>query len=396
MGVGSDMLSTISNDRLFDREGREVELQRFDDYPFHQAVGSVATPVTSDSHFNDGYYFAWYRPGEHWFCGLRVHPNNNVMDGYAGVVRGGEQRSIRVSRALHPDYDHLEVGPLKVAILEPMQRQRITLADNESALSFAVEVTATAPPHTEHGHTQYRHGRLLNHLIRYTQLGRAFGSVTADGTSQEVADWHSCRDHSWGIRSTMGPYVPIGGIEGRDVDPRAIRIWIPFETDSHSGFFHTHEDAEGQPLDFEGRLDFADGTSKPLTAVRHAFRYHEGSQRLSHGSFTLIDGDGEEHAYDFAASADPAHPQGFGYTRGWSDGGQPGVYRGEYAEEVERFRTDDPARALGPDHVPEGRRLGGTEFTSTITGPEGTQGMAHIEHMIYGKYKPYGFQGEES
>jgi hypothetical protein len=69
------------------------------------------------------------------------------------------------------------------------------------------------------------------------------------------------------------------------------------------------------------------------------------------------------------------------------------VYRGEYVEEVDRFPTDDPAAPLGPAHVPESRRLGGTEFSSTLVGPGGSEGMAHIEHMIYGEYRPYGFSG---
>jgi hypothetical protein len=395
MGVGSDMLGMISNNRLFDGETR-VELQRFDDYPFHQAVSSFAVPVTSDSHFNDGYYFAWYRPGEHWFCGLRVHPNNNVMDGYAGVVRDGEQRSIRVSRALHPHYDHIEVGPLSVEILDPMQRQRITLADNASGLAFTIDMEASAPPHIEHGHTHYRHGRLLNHLIRYTQLGRAAGTVTVDGDSSEVAVWHGCRDHSWGIRSTMGPYVPVGGIDRGKADPRAIRIWVPFEVEDHSGFYHTHEDADGNTLDFAGRLDYPDDRSIILASVRHAFEYHEGTRRLAHGSFTLMDHDGHERSYEFTVSADPAHPQGFGYSRGWFDGGQPGVYRGESVEEVDRFRTDDPVQPLGPTNIPRERRLGGTEHSSTLIGPGGSLGMAHIEHMIYGAYQPYGFKGDNS
>ena len=369
-----------------------MELQCFDDYPFHQAVSSFAAPVTSDSHFNDGYYFAWYQPGEHWFCGMRVHPNNNVLDGYAGVVRNGEQRSIRVSRALHPRYDNLTVGPLSVDIVDPMQRQRMTLDDNDSGLSFTVEMAATSLPHVEHGHTQYRHGRMLNHLIRYTQLGRVAGTIVTDGESRRIDDWHGCRDHSWGIRSTMGPYVPIGGADTAGADPRAIRIWIPFEVDDHSGFFHTHEDVAGNTLDFEGRIDNVDGGSMALISVDHEFEYHQGTRRLASGGFTLTDVDGGERSYEFISSADPAHPQGFGYTRGWNDGGQPGVYRGAYLEEIDRFPTNDPAHPLGPEYVPAPRRLGGTEFTSTLTGPGGAAGMAHIEHIIYGAYAPYGFE----
>ena len=369
-----------------------MELTRFDDFPYHQTVSSFSLPATSDSHFNDGYYFAWYRPGEHWFCGLRLHPNNNVMDGYAGVVAHGHQTSLRVSRALRPDPDTLRVGPLHVEIVEPMRKQRLTLDENRSGLAFDVEVTASSPQFVEHIETQFRHGRLFNHLIRYSQVGRASGRVAAGSDSATVERWHSCRDHSWGIRSTMGPHVPIGGIEPKRRDPRAIRIWIPFEVADHAGFLHTHEDATGATLDFEGRLDFFDGSQVGLTSVDHAFVYHPDSRRLAGGRFTLVDEAGGQHAYEFETAADPAHPQGFGYTRGWSDGGQPGVYRGEYFEEFDQFATNDPQRPLGPVHVPEARRLGGTEFTSTIVGPGGTEGMAHVEHMVYGEYQPYGFE----
>lgn len=367
------------------------ELSPFDDYPYHQTVAPQAIAATSDSHFNDGYYWAWYAPGFHWFMGMRRHPNNNVTDGYAGVVAGGRQRSIRVSRAMYPDPDGLTVGPLGVAIVEPMVRQRLVLGENGSGLAFDVTVEAVAGPHVEHGHTQYRHGRVLNHLIRYTQLGRVTGTVRIDGESSDIDGWFGARDHSWGIRSTMGPHVPIRGTATKPLDPRAIRIWIPFDAGDHSGFFHTHEDARGNTLDIEGRIDLADGSSVAVTAVDHAFEYHAGTKRLSGGSFALTDAKGDRREYRFDSSCDPAHPQGFGYTRGWQDGGQPGVYRGEYYEELDDFRVDDPSHALGPEHVPAARRLGGTEFTCTLEGPGDSAGMAHVEHMIYGPYEPYGF-----
>ena len=39
-----------------------------DDLPVHQAAAPLPEPSTSDSHFNDGYCFAFYRPGiqGHW------------------------------------------------------------------------------------------------------------------------------------------------------------------------------------------------------------------------------------------------------------------------------------------------------------------------------------------
>ena len=74
-----------------------------DDLPVHQTAAPLPEPATSDTHFNDGYYFAFYAPGVHVFAGLRLHPNTNVMDGYGGAVAHGVQRNVRVSRALRPD-----------------------------------------------------------------------------------------------------------------------------------------------------------------------------------------------------------------------------------------------------------------------------------------------------
>jgi len=366
-----------------------MELTPIDDYPFHQATSPFHVPSTADPHFQDGYYFAFYRPGMHAFLGLRIHPNNNTLDAYAGVVANGEQRDVRVSRALLPDLHELAASPVSLEILEPMVRQRLVLEDNPTGLRFDVEVTASTPPFVEHPDPQYRFGRLYNHVLRYTLPTRVTGWVELDGEREDVVRWHGCRDHSWGIRSTMGPYVPIGGIGSGfvDVDRRAMRLWVPFEVEGLAGFFHTHEDAEGNTLDVEGRLRLTDGSSRTVTRVEHDLHYHEGSRRLEGGQLRLHDDTGEIHHLDVEVSCDPAHPQGFGYTRGWADGGQPGVYRGGsegFHLEHDRFPTADPTVTSGPGHVPEARRLGGTEFSAVMRGPGIGEGMGHVEHMLYG------------
>src|SRR5581483_447971 len=230
------------------------------------------------------------------------------------------------------------------------------------------------------------HGRVLNDLLRYTQVCRARGELVLDG-AREAGDWHACRDHSWGIRSTMGPPTPAGGVEPPERDPRALRLWVPFECGGDVGFFHTHEDASGATLDFEGRLHRG-CEAVELAGVRHRLVYEEGSTRLAAGELTLLDARGREHAYRIRVACPPAHPQGFGYARGWSDGGQPGVYRGAEVVERSRFRVDDPRDDLGAPHLPPGRRLGGTEYASTIESAAGETGMAHVESMLYGGYRP--------
>lgn len=367
-------------------------LNAYDDYPYHQHAAPVDIPATSDSHFNDGYWWSWYRDDTYFFCGLRLHPNNNVMDGYAGAVHGGVQRNVRVSRVLRPRHGELSVGPLGVRIVEPMRVQRLTLAPNPSGVEFDVEATASAPMFLEAPHVQYRFGRAINNLLRYSGTTRVGGTASVDGEQLPVERWYGARDHSWGIRSSMGPYVPIGGLpSAADGDPRAIRIWIPFEAQDHAGFFHLHEDATGRVLDFEGRLFSPAGDAEPLASARHRFRYHPGTRRLAGGEFTLCRHDGGSADYAFEVVGHPAHPQGFGYTRGWSDGGNPGVYRGPEYAEADRFDVTDPAGLAGPEYIPPARRLGGTEFAAELVGPGGRRGMAHVEHMIYGRYEPYGF-----
>lgn len=363
-----------------------LALHDYDDLPFHQAITPMGSPVTSDTRFNDGYYFAWYRPGRHVFCGLRFHPNNNVVDGYAGAVADGTQRGSRFSRALDADRASIAVGPLTIDVIEPMISQRLVCEPTEHGIGFDVTLTASAPAFFEAPHVQHRYGRVLNHILRYTQPARASGTVTVDGADEPVEQWFACRDHSWGIRQTMGPALPVRGSTPVEPDPRALRLWVPFETEDRAGFFHLHDDAQGRVLDCEGRLGPVAGRAGEtlaIVAVEHELVYEPHSRRLRSGVLEVVTDDGGRARYEFEVTNAPAHPQGFGYSRGWVDGGNPGVWRGIAHLEGERFDVSDPATVAAPSHArPEGR-LGGTEFTATLVGPGGAKGMAHVEHMLY-------------
>ena len=80
-----------------------MRLTEFDEFPFHQHPTPFNIPFTSDVHFNDGYFCAAF--AEDWYVvsGMRLHPNMNVLDGFAGIARNGMQRVLRASRALQPN-----------------------------------------------------------------------------------------------------------------------------------------------------------------------------------------------------------------------------------------------------------------------------------------------------
>jgi len=363
-----------------------------DEYPFHQQAKPVAVPVTADTHFNDGYYWGTYAEGWYIATGLRLHPNNNVMDGFVAVVRGDNQRSVRVSRALHPDYAVLAVPPLSVQIIEPMTSHRVRFAHEESGLALDLSFEARSKPYVESEAPLYKYGRLVSDVVRYTVVCRSRGTVTLDGQVTEVDDWYGVRDHSWGVRSAMGPRVPLHGLGERPTyfEARAMRLWVPFGVDGYCGFFHTHEDRYGNVLDFEGWLQFPDGKSVALTGLKHKLEYVPGTRRLVRGQFTLTGDDGVERTYDVTPVTHPAFGQGFGYAGGWCDGGHHGSWRGASHLEHEAFDVSDAAVPGGPPQVPPAKRIGGLEYACQFVSSDGGQGMGNVEHVFYGPYEPYG------
>jgi len=371
-----------------------MRLNDFDDYPFHQVPTPFNVVGTSDVHFNDGYWFATFAAGWYVAAGLRLHPNTNVMDCFAGVAHDGEQQVVRASRVLRPRYTDLEVGPLRVDIVRPMERVRIALSGAPIDLGLELELTARDPALLEAPYAHRKFGHLINDLVRYTQVCAASGSLTWRGKRVAVEGWDAIRDHSWGVRSTMGPRTPHSGVDldESEEDRRRFRIWVPFGTDAYAGFFHTHEGERGDTLDFEGHLSYPDGSRVRLVAVRHALEYHPGTRYVVGGTFSLLEEAGTWREYRLEPAGTPADVQGFGYYGGWHDGGSAGVWRGAGPHvEHDSYAVGPELGRTGPPRVDPKRRLGPTEFPSFVTGPDGERGMAHFEHHVMGRYRPYGF-----
>ena len=370
-----------------------MRLSGFDEYPYHQHPMPFGTVATTDAHYNDGYWFAFYAPGWYVNCGLRLHPNVNVMDGWASVAHAERQIAVRASRALRPRYDELAVGPIKLELLEPMKRLRLSARENPAGIEFDIVMEALSPPFVENRYQHLKYGAVVNDMIRYTQICRAEGRARIEGRDIAIDGWHAMRDHSWGVRSSMAMPTGINGTDrtADEADDRALRLWVPFRVADHSGFINTHENAEGTALDFEGRLDYDDGRAVKILAARHALDYLPGTKRPTGGTLELDGEDGVTRKYTLASAGTPADVQACGYYRGWHDGQSAGIWRGAEHLEHDAYDAkpgDDPT---GPPHVAAKRRLGPTEFPMIMTGPGGAQGMAHFEHTLSGAYPRYGF-----
>lgn len=371
-----------------------MRLSPFDDYPFHQSPTPFATAATTDAHYNDGYFCAFYARDWYFCTGIRLHPNVNVIDGWATVAHDNRQTAVRASRALHPDYGDLSVGPLRYDIVEPMKKLRITAGENAADIEFDVTFEAQSPPFIEDRYQHYKFGAVVNDLIRYTQINRATGTAKVAGQTIKIDQWHAMRDHSWGVRSSMAVPTGIKGTD-RDDEPterRALRMWVPFEVADHCGFYNTHENPDGEAIDFEGRLDYADGRSVALTGMRHQLEYLEGTDRPTGGTIELDGADGETRKYSLELVGTPADVQAGGYYRGWRDNLGPGIYRGAAVIEHDSYDVSPGSERTGPPHVPQKHRFGPTEYPMRMVEANGAEGMAHFEHTMNGPYPRYGFK----
>ena len=144
--------------------------------------------------------------------GLGKYQNRGIIDAFGGISRGPEQWTVRGSRELRSAPEEAVIGPLEYEIIEPLNKVRVRLEPNDvQPISFDIVLTGVTPPTFEDRNLvrDRRSGRIDVNVIRYHQGGWASGTVTIDGETHEVRpdEWFGFRDHSWGVRQSVGGFV---------------------------------------------------------------------------------------------------------------------------------------------------------------------------------------------
>ncbi|OQM83931.1 hypothetical protein B0E55_00498 [Rhodococcus sp. 66b] len=160
-------------------------LSPMDDYPVHQIAEPIRHVATSDRNFYDRYYFNCYpteSPDVFLIVGLGQYPNLGVMDAFAVLRRGDDHIVARMSKALGADRTDTTVGPLRVEVLEGLQKLRVVLEPgSEYDLSFDITFDATIPAALEPKHFRRQLERVTFDTSRFLQTGTWTGSLTVDG-----------------------------------------------------------------------------------------------------------------------------------------------------------------------------------------------------------------------
>ncbi|ACG79442.1 conserved hypothetical protein [Phenylobacterium zucineum HLK1] len=355
-------------------------LTKGDDYPIHQTPEPIAY-AGSDRNFYDRYFFNAYSPDGTEFvaAAFGVYPALNVADAHVSIVKDGVQRCLHASKVLNMERMDLTVGPIRIEVLEPLQRLKVTV---ERAEGIACELTfeGRAFPIEEPRFVKRIGPRLFMDYTRLTQNCRVSGWVEMDGRRLDAAGWLGTRDRSWGIRPVGAPDpqpTPGAGVPG------FFWQWTPVNFDDRSVFFHVNADPDGQPWNTravilpdgagpEGGWE-ADGPSMDVT-LRQGLRHAE------RGTLTIPLADG-------AATVDlePVTTflmRGIGYGGEWRHGG----LKGELA--VAREDIDLSAADMGAMENLHIQAI--SKAVLRAPGEPERQGVGVFEQLILGPYRPYG------
>ncbi len=359
-------------------------LTKADDYPIHQTPEPIAFSGT-DRNFYDRYFFSGYRPdGSGYFAAaFGVYPHLNVADAHFSVLRDGSQHCLHASRLLGMERMDLAVGPIRLEVVEPLQKIRLIVQETDG---IAADLTfeGRSAPVQEPRFTRRQGARLFMDVTRFTQNCRVHGWVQIDGKREAYDSGLGTRDRSWGIR-------PIGAADAQPVVPLALPqfywLWAPTNFAGTSLYAHVNEDERGKPWNRRASI-VADGAAQGEAAHLEDDQFHvnwaKGTRRAASARLTGKDAAGREHLVTWEPLA-TFQMKGIGYGHpDWTHGG----WKGELALAREDFRPD----ALDPLALPHLHIQSITKVRHE-SGDAAADGIGILEQLVIGPHAPSGFAG---
>ena len=359
-----------------------------DEFPIHQGPYSMEYPATSDRHFYDRCYFnAHDRSGEIFLLsGLGVYPNLGVIDAYATVRRGDNQKTLRASTALGTDRMNQSVGPFNIEVIEPLRVIRLTCRDDGNGIAFDLTWRGAHPVVDEEPHLLRQAGRIVLDAQRFAQMGSWEGSLRVGDERFEVTPdlWLGNRDRSWGIRPVGEPEAPGRTSAEMPADYGFWWMYVPLRFDDYSVFLIAQEDGSGYRSLSHAVRRWSEESGRGIEQLgwpRVSIDYESGTRHPKGATIQLTDRDGAPLTLNIETRGSVILNSGPGYggDAGWGHG----EWRGrDWLEEVD-YDLSDPsvAGAAGfsiVDHVARAEL-------------NGDEGFGMFEHGTIGAHQPTGF-----
>jgi hypothetical protein len=363
-------------------------LTSYDDFPVHQTSAPMAYSGTADPNHYDRYFFNGYSPDfddQRVFFALAMglYPNRHVCDAAFSVVTAEGQRSVFASQRAPLDRrDATTVGPLRVEVLEPLHRLRITVDAPEQSLRAELTFTGRSPA-LEEPHFFLRAGtRPLFDYTRLTQFGHWEGWVEVGDRRIDVQPdrFVGCRDRSWGVRP-VGEPAPTGAPVAA---PQFFWLWAPTNFVTRAAHFDVNEHGDGTRWHQVGAV-LADGAAPATLAQQVDWRisWRPGTRWADAFEYEVIDAAGRHSVslrpqYEFQM-------RGLGY-------GHPRYTHGSWQGES---MVDGELLVLPVDTPCAREHLHVQALCeATYTGPDGTveRGVGILEQLAIGPH-PSGLSG---
>ena len=360
-------------------------LSKGDDFPIHQTPEPIAYSGT-DRNFYDRYFFNGYNPDGSGFFAVAfgVYPHLNIADAHVSVIRNGVEYCVHASRVLNMERMDLVVGPIRIEVLEPLQKLRVTLAHTDG---LAAEFTfdGRAFPIEEPRFIRRNGPRTFMDYTRLTQNGHYSGWIEVDGEREALAP--GCvgtRDRSWGVR-------PVGLGDPQPLAPAATPgffwQWTPLNFDDRSVFFHFTADSTGIPWNTRAVV-CPDGAGPDemmhTDAARMTVDFVEGTKHAKTARLTIP----LENQPDLSISFEPLSKfqmRGIGYIH-------PKWGHGRYQGDLVVEREDIDLESLDPNAIENLHIQAISRVTMSQDGRPDQVGMGVFEQLVLGPYAPYGFK----
>ncbi len=360
-------------------------LTKADDYPVHQLPEPIATSGT-DRNFYDRYFFNGYSLDGHIFfaAALGVYPHLNVMDAAFSVIVDGVQHNLRASRLLNSERLDTKVGPVAVEVLEPLQRLRLVVSDNDHGITADLVFTARAKPVEEPRFTRRQGPRTLMDYTRLTQNGSYEGHIIVKGRRIDVDHPMvvGTRDRSWGVRPIgLGDPQPVVPLQ----PPQFYWLWSPLNFPDLFMLYHDNADSAGHSWNTAAVIG-AVGDAEPMHMTRCSAKieYKSGTRHAKFCTIETVDPQGGEWRAELTPRFN-FYMSGIGYMH--PDWGH-GQYKGENVLGYDVY---------APDTVNESVPLyWHVQAFSTVrlAGPGIERvGAGVLEQLVIGAHAPSGFTG---
>ncbi len=310
-----------------------------------------------------------------------MYPHLNIVDAHFSTLRDGVQHCVHASRILNMERMDLQVGPIRIEVLEPLHKVRL-IVDHHEGIAADLVFTARAAPLQEPRFTRRSGPRLFMDLTRFTQNMHVTGTSEVDGKRIDYDHGLGTRDRSWGVRS-------IGAMDPQPVVPMTLPqfywLWAPTNFPNLSLFAHVNEDESGAAWNSRAAIAMngsAQGEALHLNGEHFTIGWKAGTRHAGSIQLDAVDPSGRDHRVVWSPIAQ-FQMKGIGYGHPeWTHGG----WKGELAVAREDFRPDELDPLLLPHlHVQtlcSARHEGGGATSD---------GIGIVEQLVIGPHKPSGF-----